>query len=245
MNSEALQKQSGGYPPDALSQQLFSISEQLNPALRGHTEASQRFAISHVHTPVSSLRTLYHYWQEHFPEAGRSYWSVRSWELLIWQPVLLAVIAVYGLAAIPPLRQMTQALDNGIVAGYALPAGCWFQGSQAQLIARAGGELRALISSLLVQLQQVATLRPGLANDLFSDQLISALARVPAISGQVTEADIRHQLPLWLDATELAPRGIQLDKQLQITRMSCCLHYRRHDGERCTNCPRPAKPSQV
>ncbi|WP_458576190.1 (2Fe-2S)-binding protein [Aliamphritea spongicola] len=32
---------------------------------------------------------------------------------------------------------------------------------------------------------------------------------------------------------------MQTDANLHITRLSCCMHYRRHDGELCTNCPRP------
>ena len=239
MSSEAISKPSGGQPPEALHQQLFSITEQLNPALRGCISPPETFVISGHQTPLTSLQALHTYWQTHFPEAGRSYWSVRSWELLIWQPVLIAVTAVYGLSAIPPLQQLTQRLDKGIVAGYSLPAGCWFRGSHAQLIVRAGRELNTLVTSLLEQLQQVCTLRPRLARALFSDQLVSALARVPAVSGLISEVDIRAQLPLWLEATELPPRGMQTDANLHIARLSCCMHYRRHDGELCTNCPRP------
>ncbi|WP_315982283.1 hypothetical protein [Aliamphritea spongicola] len=35
MSSKAISKPSGGQPPEDLHQQLFSITEQLNPALRG------------------------------------------------------------------------------------------------------------------------------------------------------------------------------------------------------------------
>lgn len=240
MSSEPQLTISGGPPPpEDLYQQLFNITEQLNPALRGHPGEPCNFVIRRRHTPVGTLQELYDFWQQHYPEAGRSYWAVRSWELLIWQPVIIAITTVYGLQAIPPLRQLSQNLHQGIVAGYSLPAGCWFRGSLPQLIVRAGSELQSLTSALLEQLQQICTLRPKLAKALMSDQLVIALARVPSVSGQISDADIRAQLPLWLEATGLEPRNLQLDQNQQVVRLSCCMQYRRHDGELCDNCPRP------
>lgn len=240
MNSETLHKLSGGTPPpDILYEQLFSMTKQLNPLLCGHLGEPFGYVIRRNCTPQSSLNELYNYWQHYYPEAGRSYWSVRSWELLIWQPILIAITAVYGLSAIPPLQQITQKLNNGLVAGYALPPGCWFKGNSPQLIVRAGAELNTLTHSLLEQLQQVCTLRPKLAKSLLSDQLTSALARVPKISGSFTEIEIRAHLPLWLEAVQLPPRGMHFDGNQQLIRLSCCMHYKRLDGELCVNCPRP------
>jgi len=216
---------------------LFRLTAGVSPLLKGELGPARAGDICRSRS-ASQLAQLYDYWRQTHPEAGRGYWAVRSWEMLIWQPVIISVSGCYGLSSAFAISNIGQGYSDGLVAGYRLPRSCAFQGAIPQVVARAGAELAQLAGALLEQLQQICRLRPKLAYALLSDQLASNLAQVPRVSPAISMALMERQLPLWLKAMNLPQRPLVTGEHFTIERISCCLHYRRDDGQLCDNCPK-------
>ena len=57
----------------------------------------------------------------HTPEAGPAYWLTRSWGMLCWQSIYLAMVAVYRVGAVPALDRLGRWYEAGLVSGFCLP----------------------------------------------------------------------------------------------------------------------------
>lgn len=182
------------------------------------------------------------------PEAGAPYWRVRSWGLSCWQPIYLALICVYHLKGIPKnLGQLHQKQQQAYVAGYALADGEWFSGDHEALVQHTARQLKALFDALqTAHLKQFGG-REALYQGLLADQIMMVM--VAAAKPPATLADIQKEYRLWakhLDLpTDPLKRLNQGPEEITFLRRSCCLHFRRNDGELCSNCPRASKSKKV
>ncbi|WP_067516635.1 siderophore ferric iron reductase [Endozoicomonas ascidiicola] len=242
-SSDQLQETSeGACRTSEVYSRLFAAGSALSPLLYGSKGNPADEQISYTTKDVQTVKGLYDRLKNSFPEAGRGYWAVRSWDLLIWQPVMLSIIAVYSMEAIPPLRLLGQSSHNGMVAGYTLPEGTCFTGETELLIQKAGHELADLSALLLSQLQQVCSFKPVLAQRLLSDQLLASLIRIPFLYGKgITLPILESHAPLWLQSTGLTSRPLQLTDSFELKRTGCCLHYLRQDADVCSNYPKKAR----
>ncbi|MGF1733934.1 siderophore ferric iron reductase [Photobacterium satsumensis] len=232
--------------------QLFQYAEQISPYLKGRIGIADHQHISAAHGNPELLNALYQHWKSAHPEAGNPYWLTRSWTMLAWQPLYIAFIGVYALRSIPPIHNIAQDYRDGVVAGFHLSGENWYSGTEEELIEYACAQLAILLDELHNQFNQHNRLRPGLTKPLIADAILEALVQRQALlanqtsSSQCSEqhSDIIHHAKLWLSLLDLPMRhidGLQRDTATglwKLKRLSCCMHYRRDDGELCDNCPR-------
>jgi siderophore ferric iron reductase len=229
---------------------LLNAANEVIPRLQGRVGDVQHEQLL-CGSPDNPQRVaeLYRYWQQQHPEAGRHYWAVRSWTLLIWQPIYLSVLAVHLRGQAPSLRRMGQSLKSGFVGGFCLPAHAPQQGHTQELIRFAAGQVHELVETQLDEFKQVADIYPKLARLLAADcagaALLLAQRQLKHSNSQLLDLE-QH----WLDALQLAPRScleglIACDggEHLSLLRRACCQDFRRADGELCSSCPK-LKPAE-
>ena len=230
---------------------LFAAASGLIPSLKGRlVEAGDPpplLAASPHSTPAEVAAALHDHWRLAHPEAGPAYWLTRSWGMLCWQSIYLAMVAVYRLRAVPALERLGQGYQDGLVSGFTLPAEPMIRGEVGVLIKTAGERLQAHWQGLLTLLGTAQRLRPGFVRPLLADDLLAALVRVPDFFGEISPEVVQAHAPLWLAACGLPaghlagwrPASLPRDEAFPgYVRQRCCLHYRRGDGELCGNCPR-------
>ncbi|HDZ8829295.1 TPA: siderophore ferric iron reductase [Aeromonas dhakensis] len=230
---------------------LFAAAAGLIPSLKGRLvaagEAEALLTATKQATPAEVAATLHEYWRLAHPEAGPAYWLTRSWGMLCWQSIYLAMVAVYRLRAVPALERLGQGYQDGLVSGFTLPAEPMIKGEQEVLIKAAGERLQAHWQALFAALGQVQRLRPGFVRPLLADDLLAALVRVPEFFDEVTPAEVVAHAPHWLAACGLPAEHLAgwqpapwppAAGLVGYVRQRCCLHYKRRDGELCANCPR-------
>ncbi|MGE6223125.1 siderophore ferric iron reductase [Aeromonas media] len=229
---------------------LFAAAVQLIPSLKGRLVAGEMplLAMAGVDMAPSAVTLALHdHWRLAHPEAGPAYWLTRSWGMLCWQSIYLAMVAVYRVGAVPALDRMGQGYQEGLVSGFSLPAEPMIKGEVKTLIKAAGERLQAHWQELFALLGEVQRLRPGFVRPLLADDLLAALVRVPDFFDEVSPAVVEAHAPLWLAACGLPaghlagwrPASLPRDEAFPgYVRQRCCLHYRRGDGELCGNCPR-------
>ena len=232
-------------------QALFAAAASLIPSLKGNLVAA-----GDVRPPLTDATgatsaevaaALHAHWQQAHPEAGPAYWLTRSWGMLCWQSIYLAMVAVYRHQAVPALDRLGQGHEAGVVSGFTLPAEPMIRGEVGVLIKTAGERLQAHWQGQFTLLGTAQRLRPGFVRPLLADDLLAALVRVPDFFGEVSREEVRAHAPLWLESCGLPSAhltgwreaGLPRDDAFPgYVRQRCCLHYKRRDGELCGNCPR-------
>ncbi|WP_111874782.1 siderophore ferric iron reductase [Aeromonas bivalvium] len=230
---------------------LFAAAASLIPSLKGSLvaagEACPALTAATRAAPAEVAKALHGHWQQAHPEAGPAYWLTRSWGMLCWQSIYLAMVAVYRHQAVPALDRMGQGYQAGLVSGFTLPVEPMIRGEVDVLIKRAGERLQAHWQGLFTLLGEGQRLRPGFVRPLLADDLLAALVRVPDFFGEVSRDEVTAHAPHWLAACGLPlahlagwrEGGLPRDEALPgYVRQRCCLHYKRRDGELCGNCPR-------
>lgn len=229
-------------------EQLLTTATQIVPRLNGQIGVAQadQLQCGSQQNP-QRISDLYAWWQQQHPEAGRHYWSVRSWTLLIWQPIYFTVLAVHLNGKAPCLKNIGQTVCNGFVGGFCLPQHCPRQGHSKELIQFAAGQVVEFINDQLSEFNQVASIYPKLARLLAADCVVSALL----LAHEHLALSKQHLVELeglWMDALKLAPNsGLTSvytedgEEHMCLQRQVCCQHFRRHDGELCSSCPKLKK----
>ncbi|GAB3487189.1 siderophore ferric iron reductase [Marinomonas epiphytica] len=223
-------------------EQLFLESKALLPALEGWQLASSQEGDEQLLSVASykpSLQRLHQRLKEAHPETGAPYWRVRSWGLTCWQPIYIALICVYHLGATPSsLSRLHQRQQGNYIAGYALPDGEWYQADHHKLIAYTAKHLAILFNTFSQAHIELFGGNQPLYQHLLADQIMDVVVRAASHGNQ---QQIIQEYNIW--AQNLALPNVQ-EIQLQRTnqgigfkRKSCCLHYRRVDGDVCANCP--------
>ncbi|TBW53772.1 siderophore ferric iron reductase [Marinobacter halodurans] len=224
---------------------FYALSAEINPALAGDQVPPPGRCLCVQDDNRAVLQTLYANLSESYPEAGMPYWSVRTWGLMVWQPIILTVIGVHGAGVLPPLGALRQNVGELMVSGYSLPEDGWEHGPEAQLLQRGGQSLRALCDSLLAELRAITPIKPLNALRLVADSLLSAIARLDRIRPELARSRRLELARTWLQAMGLEGQSSLMPLPLPdgrttlvLDRKGCCMHYRRHDGELCATCPK-------
>ncbi|AHV91628.1 alcaligin biosynthesis protein AlcD [Bordetella holmesii] len=192
----------------------------------------------------ATLRTLQDWWRLRHPEAGSHYLALRCWGLLIWQPIYLGVIAVHCSDIAPDLDRLGQPVRDGFIAGYILERheplrGCLEQRKQA-----VAAQLRRICATYFRELSQLLRLSPRAAACMQADCVLSALLAARANEDKATVAWAHEQAADWLDRLGIAGHSGYLvyaragRPVLALDRQVCCHHFRRHDGDYCSTCPK-------
>lgn len=195
-------------------------------------------------TPEYALQVLHSTLQKAHPETGAPYWRIRSWGLVCWQPIYLAMICVYQLKAVPLRLQDLEQKQNGeMVSGYILPDGIWQEGNHEVLIKSICEQLTVLFQSFENAHVNAFGGRPALYKGLLADQVMSALIAIGNLLPVTQKFDLEQDFRNWAEAMNLPLKPLaglsQQDTEAPVfVRHTCCLHFRRDGGELCTNCPR-------
>ncbi|MGR5501071.1 siderophore ferric iron reductase [Vibrio sp. DNB22_10_4] len=233
---------------------LTHVSSQISPLLDVLHETNSVIlpeTVAETSDPSDTIEQLHQYWQTHYPEAGRAYWQTRTWTMLTWQPITLALVATYYAKRVPPLSQLRQGvqLSSGLVANFDFLDSKWQAGDQHQRQVIAANELKRLIEQLANQVESIFRLSPATREKLLADTLMEMLLRglkhmvasklLPAEQMRPTFA---HELQHWQQALNLPITRfgrLEVDNQGEhyIQRRSCCIHYKRADGGYCQGCP--------
>ena len=230
-------------------QTLTDISIQISPLL---TAISQTSPIIAPHqNNHKQLNALYRYWKEHYPEAGQIYWLTRTWTMLIWQPITIALITTYYSDSVPKISRMRQGLnlDNGIVGHFDFASDKWQVGDQHQRLLLAATELKSLLTLLADQFDDVSRMSPSTREKLLADTIMEMLLRGlkhmvnrQLLANKHLQPTFALELQHWQQALDLPiTRFGRLDVTQEgdyvIQRRACCMHYRRKDGTYCQGCP--------
>ncbi|MCE9863555.1 siderophore ferric iron reductase, partial [Aeromonas caviae] len=162
-------------------QALFAAAASLIPSLKGNLVAAGdvRPPLTDAAGATSAVvaAALHAHWQQAHPEAGPAYWLTRSWGMLCWQSIYLAMVAVYRHQAVPALDRLGQGHEAGVVSGFTLPAEPMIRGEAGVLIKTAGERLQAHWQGQFTLLGTAQRLRPGFVRPLLADDLLAALVR--------------------------------------------------------------------
>ncbi|RKT13938.1 siderophore ferric iron reductase [Paraburkholderia sp. RAU2J] len=199
-----------------------------------------------------ALEALLSFWTTGYPEAGRAYWSLRCWGILIWQPIYLSVIGVHTAQRALLLDRFEQPIENGWTREVRLPDHVPEHGDPDALIDRAASEIAACCVQIFDELSSVVRLNAHAARCMQADCVLAALLALRPTHPGWTHAHIEALGERWLRALALAGRGgffvfARSDgaSALALDRRTCCYHYRRRDGELCSTCPRLAQRERI
>lgn len=225
---------------------LFLLARQSIPALTGQ----EVFLNNDANVNISRLVTvsdqklidLHLSLKQAHPETKASYWRIRSWGLVNWQPIYLAMICVYQLGKVPmTLGRVKQTQQGVFVAGYGLENGEWLEGSHDQLIHLAAIQLKQILMSLETIFGQLFDGKPVMYRALFVDQLLESLVQASQLS-LLSSKQVFNDAPIWIKALGLSANALSglnyRDNEVSFVRLTCCLHYQRNDGDLCVSCPR-------
>jgi siderophore ferric iron reductase len=248
---ESAPMQAWALAPDADLARVLQLARRIAPGLRGEQgDAPLPGALRHDSEPASGtwpLRALCNHWAKSYPEAGAHYVALRCWGLAIWQPVYLSVIAAHLDTHIPRLTGLAQPVVDGFPAGFQLPPHAPMKGAALQSRMRlAADELRGLCHSTRAALMPLVTLHNRAADRLQAECVLGALLLVHrSTPGGLGDAEVAGLGEDWLVQLGIAGgcgffayRARDGTPALALDRKVCCHYFRRHDGEKCSTCPK-------
>ena len=225
---------------------FLALAARVHPGLNGAAAPSAEPGLEHGADNARVIDAIHSVWASAYPEAGEPYSSVRTWTLLIWQPVFLSVLGVHGAGAVVPVDRLWQRVEEGVVAGFRLqeewPA---VTPGEEECIQESAARLLRVRDGLLKDLKQVTRIKPLTANRLLADILLLALQRLAMVETGFSNEHLQSLGEAWLAATGLRHQSRYLPLQLSngrevlgLERRACCMHYRRDDGCYCSSCPK-------
>jgi len=238
-----------------LLDRLFDLAAKTSPGLRGEPGYGSPQTIRPGQDNRVLISAVYQDLQALYPEAGVAYFRARTWALLCWQPIYLALISIYGLKALPQgLTCLAQKRLPGLVCGFNLPAMEFIQDDRKRLIEQASRQIQVLTDELANQFIDVSHARLAMLERLLIDTFLETFLHVYPLFETSNVVNIRHEAAQWISGFgfDARPSNRANNKTcsdnhrivktgatgLQVNRISCCMHYRRDDGELCANCPK-------
>lgn len=237
--------------PDPDLARVLQMARGIVPTLQGvQGGAPPPGALRHDHVAPSrpgALRALCMHWARSYPEAGAHYVALRCWGLVIWQPVYLCVMAAHLDTHVPRLAGLVQPVVNGFPCGVQLPVHAPMKGETLLPRMRlAATELNGLCESMRRSLAPLVALHARAADRLQAECVLGALLLVHRSAPGLLDADevvaVGEQ---WLALLGIAGgcgffayRTRDGTSALALDRRVCCHHFRRHDGEKCSTCPK-------
>ncbi|MBP0048761.1 siderophore ferric iron reductase [Marinobacterium sp. AK62] len=236
---------------DSSAQKLAELCWKLLPALpvdQGSLSAPNVMVLTRAQD--GQLEALVSALAKHHPEAGRHYWSVRAWNLLMWQPVLVTLLATEVMSRPVDLLQLGQKCQDTVVAGMVLgdeilPSGVL---SRSEM----GAYLREVSEVTLTDLGRVIRINSALARRLLADRVLSTLLRIRPLLAEASNTRAHSLAEHWLRAAGLKSASALMEFELPdrspalaLDRKGCCQHFRRQDGGLCKTCPRQSKTTRI
>jgi siderophore ferric iron reductase len=226
---------------------LVAVAARAVPGLDGRVAAASMppwhadLRLAELHRTLSAAHA----------EAGPQYAALRGWGLLVWQPAYLVVLAAHLGEVQLDLDRVSLRLAQGQVEGYAVAPHPLRQGDEQARLEHGARQLGEGLSRLLPAWQRQAPLNARSARRTCAECVLAALL-VARNLRQWTADHARRQGEAWLDLLDLRGeagylgyRDLRGAEALATDRKVCCLHFRRHDGARCSTCPKHAPHERV
>lgn len=206
--------------------------------------------VSHIHTPwacapVEQVAQLAESLAQAHPEAGRHYWAFRTWGLLVWQPVYLALAGVHLHRIGIRTDCISQKAQPCMVWGSQIADHAPFEADEAELLPETAAPLREAVRQLLETCVGALDLHPKAAGRLLADCVTAATLGIMPLRPDWSTDQAVAWGECWLDALGLRDAAGFLRRSdpdggehLLMERKVCCLVYKRHDGALCGTCPR-------
>lgn len=199
----------------------------------------------------AALQALCDHWARAYPEAGAHYLALRCWGLAIWQPIYLCVIAAHLDAPVPMLAGLAQPVKNGFPSGLHLPAHVPVDGTFAVRMEVASAELRMFCAAMRRALKPLVSLHDRAADRLQAECVLGALMAVRP-HASLSDADMGSAGEAWLASLGIAGgcgffayRARDGTPAIALDRKVCCHDFRRHDGEKCSTCPKLSLDARI
>lgn len=225
-------------------QEFVALGQQWLPALSGRFAEPDNNELTPESWDANLSNKLIDSLKTAHPEAGRHYWSARSWTLLTWQPVCLTLGAAMVAGQRFPIQQLCQRTTACMVAGYSLQAEQFESVQPAGLIESAASALRQYTNGIYTQLSSQTPLSETLALRLLADRVLSVLLLMRKLL-ELESSQIERLGQHWLKAMDLEGYSALMtitmtdgSERLALNRKGCCQDYRRSDGQLCNTCPR-------
>lgn len=227
-----------------LTQALTHITTKVSPLFTQLDDRSLGECIAGK-SPKQGVQDLLQSVTQGAPEAGAPYWRLRTWGLLTWQPLYLAMISAHCLKAIPTqLQHLTLKRQQNYTLGFQLPHANQWQPAQTEdhAVVAIGHQLQPLFQRYVDTLSELIRVRQPLLMAALADQVFATLERLAAY------CELHEPMHEWVYRQGLAwchTLGIRAPKSAQALqqqgspyrRKTCCLVYRCHGAVECDNCP--------
>ncbi|MFC0172249.1 siderophore ferric iron reductase [Vibrio comitans] len=229
-------------------QGLLDNCRTLSPYLDGQSHRNPKFAegelwISSSEDELESLQYLYDSIRQAYPDAGRVYWATRTWDLLCWQPLAIAFVAVYQSGVAPSFDSFHQRVSPCLISGFQFQTQILQYDNIESLILRVSTDLEALFSQYRKRLNDITRCSENFSNQLLADNLLGNLINLQRLSPSTASATLLEQLQFWIEGLKL-PTSIwntivsSPNEPIVRVRRSCCLADRVEGGALCSDCPR-------
>lgn len=192
----------------------------------------------------AAIEALYLACRDAYPDAGPAYWATRSWNMLVWQPSMLAVLAVHECRMGIHVDRLLQRVNGTVVAGFALPEARFDTGEAETLVDDTASRLRVLSDGLYDRLTRIAKVKRLNAERLLADRLLGLLAHL-ADEDRAGCDGVQAIAARWLAAAGLGSRSRLVARaepgggnRLHFERGACCLHYLVEPNNLCAACPK-------
>lgn len=233
---------------------LIANAESVVTSLKGNIGSPERNMIHMEGNNEKHLSLLYCYWRKNYPAATHAYWWVRSWSMLFWQPIYIAMVGVHYTNCLPNLALIAQHKHLGFLVGYTVEPHQPLTGSESCLILNAGKTLKEYIDWIYSVFERVMKvenkkIKRRLAYRLVEDITLSSLQKVLLYKKETRE--IQEYSLQWLNALSIEGSSelalINKDEQhyLVLNRKACCMHFLRDDGAICASCPKLTWPERI
>jgi siderophore ferric iron reductase len=220
---------------------LFRCCQQSNPCLQGVEAEAEAGMLLPRTGNQAVVAELYRELQQHYPEGGSGYWLSRCWTLLSWQPIYIAVTAIYQTQTIPDISAIVQRKQPALVAGFSLSEVDIFSGEERQLIDLAGELLSTLLDGYFVDFAALFPRRKNWQQRFIADALLQCLLEL--LQPERSNASVVEHARWWLQGLKLPANFINSlaiageDNRLIVQRQSCCLVFKLDGRELCQGCP--------
>ncbi|WP_157822379.1 siderophore ferric iron reductase [Psychromonas sp. Urea-02u-13] len=226
------------------TQSLASLSAQFHANLASSPSTLSTCSINA--NSLDNISLLYDFWKTNSPEAGSQYWAVRTWTMLTWQPVCLALIGAYASNEHINFDGFQQHQNAGITSGYQfLQSHVIRPKNSANEVCKS---LNRLLAGYLNSLQKIVPLQESIAHRLVRDQLAKFILQMSELMPVDHIGLARYVFQKWSEQLSFNDKDpyLAIDINTETTkwllkRSACCQHFKRHDGGYCVTCPKQNK----
>lgn len=229
-------------------QGLLDNCRSLSPYLDGQSLLNPKFNegelwISSCEEESESIQVLYDSIRQAYPDAGRVYWATRTWDLLCWQPLAVAFVAVYQSGVAPSFENFYQRASSCLISGFQIQTQTLHHGNVESLIQSVSINLENLFSKYRKRLNQITRCSANFSNQLLADNLLGNMINVQRMSPSTASETLLAQLQFWIEGLKLPDSILNTivsnpDEPIVRIRRSCCLADRVDGGALCSDCPR-------